>query len=662
MLAALLISVSALLDVPFMAQPPDLCGGAAVAMVMRYWGTADVFPQDFAPLADKDAAGIPSSALLSATRARGWQANVLPTDAATGRTDIETQLRAGRPLIALIEVAPRTYHYVVIVGATADEVVVHDPARAPFRVVRWTDFDREWAATERWLMLMLPPVAPAAAPTPSAAATTAAKTPCSAMTDGAVQLALDGHAQEAEQSLGAAIRLCPADPAPLCELAGLRFSQRRWQDAEDLAARAIAIAPANTYAWQLTATARYMAGRPDAALEAWNHAGEPRVDTIDVRGAERTPQPVIAHALALEPRALLTRDALERAARRLNALPVANSARVSFTPIDGGRAQITVAIDEKPLMPHGWWTAANLGARALISNDTIVTLGGALDRGDVIYGYWRWLAGLPRLEAGLAMPAPGHLPGVLSFDAAWEKQSYAANAADVTSETRRRAALHLSDWATGRLQWRASAALDRFGTSGTAHDYVAIDGGLQLRLLDDHAAIAAAAGWWTPFSGSDRFSSSSVTMGLRSTTDATATSLSARATVATTSDIAPRALWQGAGTGLGRDLLLRAHPLFNNGVIDGPLIGRTIAQGTLELTRPIDHLAAGAVALAAFADAAQAWRRPDGNTTSALYIDAGVGVRLRLPGQSGGLRLDVAHGLRGGAWTFSASLLPGWFR
>jgi hypothetical protein len=37
-----------LLDVPYVSQTPELCGGAAVAMVLRYWGERDVFPQDFA--------------------------------------------------------------------------------------------------------------------------------------------------------------------------------------------------------------------------------------------------------------------------------------------------------------------------------------------------------------------------------------------------------------------------------------------------------------------------------------------------------------------------------------------------------------------------------------------------------------------------------------
>ena len=70
--------VHALLDVPYVSQTPELCGGAAVAMVLRYWGERDVFPQDFAPLVGAGDGGILTGALASAVRDRGWQALVVP--------------------------------------------------------------------------------------------------------------------------------------------------------------------------------------------------------------------------------------------------------------------------------------------------------------------------------------------------------------------------------------------------------------------------------------------------------------------------------------------------------------------------------------------------------------------------------------------------------
>ena len=53
-----------LLDVPYLPQSEALCGGAAVAMVMRYWGAANVYAETFADLVDRAAEGIRGEDLL----------------------------------------------------------------------------------------------------------------------------------------------------------------------------------------------------------------------------------------------------------------------------------------------------------------------------------------------------------------------------------------------------------------------------------------------------------------------------------------------------------------------------------------------------------------------------------------------------------------------
>ena len=50
-----LLAAALTLAVPFLPQTEDLCGGAAAAMVMRYWGAADAYPDAFQPLVDKSA-------------------------------------------------------------------------------------------------------------------------------------------------------------------------------------------------------------------------------------------------------------------------------------------------------------------------------------------------------------------------------------------------------------------------------------------------------------------------------------------------------------------------------------------------------------------------------------------------------------------------------
>src|SRR5437773_12179868 len=63
-----------MLDVPFVPQGPALCGGAALAMVLRYWGQPAVLARDFAGWIEPGGAGIRSDDLVKAVRTRRWTA------------------------------------------------------------------------------------------------------------------------------------------------------------------------------------------------------------------------------------------------------------------------------------------------------------------------------------------------------------------------------------------------------------------------------------------------------------------------------------------------------------------------------------------------------------------------------------------------------------
>src|SRR3954454_3740806 len=71
--AALSLAASLAIDVPYLPQTDALCGGAAAAMVLRYWGDAHAGVQEFAPIVDRRAGGIATDALTAAIRNRGWR-------------------------------------------------------------------------------------------------------------------------------------------------------------------------------------------------------------------------------------------------------------------------------------------------------------------------------------------------------------------------------------------------------------------------------------------------------------------------------------------------------------------------------------------------------------------------------------------------------------
>jgi len=656
----------ALLDVPYVTQTPELCGGAAVAMVLRYWGQREVFAEDFAALVVPSERGIPTGALVAAVRDRAWQAVVLPVTDDTGHARIRTEVAQGRPLIALIEVAPRTYHYVVIVGATGDQVVLHDPARAPFRVLTWAEFDRAWAVTNRWSMLILPPEAgrllsPPVTVKPAIPGPEGPVTPCDGLVARGVTLARGGEGAAAEQALVAATTMCPKNPVAWQELAGWRFSESRWAESERFASMAVRLAPTDEYARRLLGTSRYLLGDEVGALTAWTPLGEPRIDAIDVRGAERTRHPVVVRATGLQPRQLLTADVFERARRRLDALPVASRARLQYEPLDAGLAKVDAVIAERPVVPWGWRPLATIGIRAAVSREVRVDVAGALGAGELAAFSWRWRSARPRVAFSLAVPSPHWIPGVVSVTGLWERQSYqtpatTAAAAEPLVERRRRAGVSMADWATSRIRWHGGIAMDRFDSRG----HVALDGGLEFRLAGDHVALGMLGGGWVPLSGGDPFASGRVRAAWRSTMELHAPLWTGSVALASAGRSAPLALWEGAGGGHARSGLLRAHRLLTDDVVTGEAFGRTFAYGTTEYARPVGRVMAGAIAVAGFVDVARTWHRLSTSDRSALLVDAGAGVRISTAGRTEVLRIDVAQGLRGGGTRVSVTWGRAW--
>src|SRR3954470_19044423 len=93
--AALSLAASLAIDVPYLPQTDALCGGAAAAMVFRYWGDAHADAQEFASLVDRRAGGIADRALVDAVRRRGWRGVALDG----GLTGLRARLADKQPVI-----------------------------------------------------------------------------------------------------------------------------------------------------------------------------------------------------------------------------------------------------------------------------------------------------------------------------------------------------------------------------------------------------------------------------------------------------------------------------------------------------------------------------------------------------------------------------------
>jgi hypothetical protein len=646
-----------LLDVPFVPQSEALCGGAAVAMVLRYWGEAGVLAEDFASLVEPGGAGIRGDSLIGAVRARGWSAHAMTGTPAV----VQDQLAQGRPVVALIQTGSGAYHYVVVVAWANGGVILHDPAVAPFRTSGERAFDDVWARSGRWALLILPSEGTHVTARPESTRTSTvagiALTGCDAIVADAIVRARNGDTAEAERRLRSAEALCLESAAPLRGLAGVRFLSEDWAGAAQFAEQALRRDPADPYTWRLLAGSRFLLGDEEGALRAWNQISEPRADLARIDGLERTPYRAVAGQLDLPPGRMLTAKGFVRARRRLAEMPAQSGSRLSLKPLPQGSAQVNVAVLERPLFFDGPLDAGGASLRALLEREASLEVGSPTGNGELWTARYSWRQERPRASLALAVPAAGGRPGIWRVEGFWERQAYATGASfgpdsvgspSVVREERRRTALSFADWIASSLRLEMGAALDKWPDRGA---HVSLEGAIEALFADDRLAIRAQAAQWTSLESGAPFEAGGL-QARWSTRHIERGGWLARAGLSGATSRAPLALWPGAGTGRGRELLLRAHPLLEDGVLSGRAFGRAMVNGGIEQRAWVGTVRTLRIGFGLFVDAARPWESPRSERVP-WQVDGGACLRLAGLGTRGEFRLTAAHGLEDGASAFT---------
>jgi len=661
--AVLSLASSMAMDVPYLAQTDALCGGAAAAMVFRYWGDVHADPQEFAPIVDRRAGGIAAGAFVDAVRRRGWRT----VELAGGSADLQARLDARQPVVVLIADRGPRYHYVVAVGKTAVAVVIHDPAWGPSRAIKDVEFDRIWRASGNWGVVILPPAAsfPDSASSPTARAGGATLSGPESHCDSLLAAALDdirtsGNAafDRADDVLARVRQACPQSAGPLRELAGVRFAQRRWKDAAALSRAALVREPTDAYALDVLGSSLFMQDDQLGALRAWNRIDRPRVNLVRISGVRHTRHQTIAETLGLQPNILLTADVFEHAQRRLESLPDRSTVRLALRPEADGFASVDVVVVERTGVPRTTADWTGVGARALATQSVAVALPGGTGQGELWSADWRFWQNRPRVGMAFETSRVGRLPGVWRVDTFWERETFSpAGTATVfpIEESRLHGALTVSNWLTPRLRYSISGGFDTW--SGNRKTAV-VGGVIERRWFGDRAAIDVHANDWIGVGGSRGFQSLGWRLHVRSSPEPRGWVALAIVGADRVTSAAPLGLWPGAGDGQTRAPLLRAHPLTEDGVIalgSSAAFGRSLTYGSAEIQRWFSRPWLAHVGMAGFVDVARSARREAGDT-SPVYVDVGTGLRLRIPGMPGALRIDAAHGLRNRA----QALTLGW--
>lgn len=633
---------TAALDVPYLPQSVLLCGGAALAMVERWWGRRGVYAEDFADLVKPALGGIRTTDLDSAARARGWDTQVLRRTPELVRENV----LHGVPVIALIQVAPERYHYVVVVGWSTGRIVYHDPAGSPFTTIAEALFLTRWNAADGWALL----VQPAAEAVLVAAATRrdpapADPLPCSPWLDLAVDAALARRLEQAEHWLATAREACPGEPRVLRELAGVRFKQGGHSEVVRLATEYVTLVPGDGFGWQLLATGRFQTGDRDGALDAWNQVGRPSVDLVRIDGTRAIRFRKIADAVSVDHGAVLTSSGLALARRRLSEVPALRLSAVEYQPVPGGIVELRVAVIERPMVDRAWRLVAAGAIRAVAQHEAGIAIASPTGAGELWTGTLRWEYARSKAALRVDLPAALGFPGVVGVEGARERFRFLLRTADTTeySESLRSAVIGYGGWVTAGVRPSATLRLERWSEE---REYLAASVGVELRARENRLGVDIGGGYAFPLSSHGGYTRGGARASWASSRGLSRTSWSTRIGFDWARGDAPLGVWPAAGSNFAWAIPLRAHPLSQGGLLAGASAGRGIMHAGLSGEQPIHRLGPLVLAVGVFLDAARVMDAADASEEDRFYLDGGAGLRIGIgDGQLGVLRIDLARGL-----------------
>ncbi len=149
------------IDVPYVRAENPYCGHACASMLLQYWkekgypAGATELTQIIRELPCDRIRGVQASLLSSFFQSRGFQIFVFKGNL----KDLHSHLLKGRPLIAGLGKSRKgVNHFVVVAGMEpgGQYVVLNDPGGRKMIKYPWKDFEREWARTGHWTLLVLP--------------------------------------------------------------------------------------------------------------------------------------------------------------------------------------------------------------------------------------------------------------------------------------------------------------------------------------------------------------------------------------------------------------------------------------------------------------------------------------------------------------------------
>ena len=144
------------LEVPFFPDDTDQCGPSALASVLGFWGKPAAPAELRGELYREKLRGALTVDMLLAAQSRGFSAEMENGTLAL----VKTELEAGRPVIAFLNMGFRAYpigHYLVITGYDEGRrsIIAHSGMKRD-HLISYAKFENLWEKTNRWSLLIRP--------------------------------------------------------------------------------------------------------------------------------------------------------------------------------------------------------------------------------------------------------------------------------------------------------------------------------------------------------------------------------------------------------------------------------------------------------------------------------------------------------------------------
>ncbi len=253
------LAVDDVLKVPFIAQKPNYCGPAALAMLANYYGHPVSQDEIASAIYLPDIGGTLTSELGDyARRFHLWVRQYHGS-----LDDLREKLAAGVPLLVLGRFGEQPHYFVVLGWDSFRQIVtVHSDTRARFEM-RLEDFQRHWDRAGNWTLLVCPPEK------------ATWRLSAGEHNDLGVFFERAGELESATQQYIAATQLNPQNSYFRMNLGNALLKQHRLAEAAKAFARAVEIDPQNADAMNnLAYTYCEMGENLDAAAKLCNRAVE----------------------------------------------------------------------------------------------------------------------------------------------------------------------------------------------------------------------------------------------------------------------------------------------------------------------------------------------------------------------------------------------------